>query len=158
MGEKLQKVSSKSLWISTLAVLVLMSIQAWSGNWITFFLILPGGSGGLSDQFLKAMAGLSVYHAIMGFLIGIGSIIVLIFAFTSKSSIYVRIFAILGLIITASAAMGGVLFTQSGYQDRWPLGQMADSFVGAFAAYLLQLFFMNRTHNLPWAKQVKQAS
>ena len=158
MGEKLQKVSLRSLWISTLAVLVLMSVQAWSGNWITFFLILQGGPADLSAQFLKAMAGLSVYHAIMGFVIGIGSIIVLISAFISKSSIYVRIFAILGLILTASAAMGGILFVQSGYEDRWPLGQMADSFVGAYAAYLLQLFFMNRTPNLLWISKIKQES
>ncbi|MGA2159266.1 MAG: hypothetical protein WB588_02865 [Dehalococcoidia bacterium] len=157
MGEKLQKGSLRALWISTLAVLVLMSIQAWSGNWITFFLILPGGPSDLSTQVLKAMAGLSVYHAIMGFLLGVGSIIVLIFAFIYKSSIYVRIFAILGLILTASAAMGGILFQQSGYQDRWPLGQMADSFVGSYAAYLLQLFFMNRTPNLPWIKKIEQA-
>jgi len=158
MGEKLQKVSSKGLWISTLAVLVLMSVQAWSGNWITFFLILPGGPGDLSAQFTQAMAGFAVYHAIMGFIIGLGSIVVLIFAFISKSSIYVRIFVILGLILTASAAIGGILFQQSGYQDRWPLGQMADSFVGAYAAYFLQLFFMNKTPNLPWIKNIKQAS
>ncbi|MGD0355294.1 MAG: hypothetical protein ABSB31_07630 [Dehalococcoidia bacterium] len=158
MGEKLQKVSSRGLWISTLAVLVLMSVQAWSGNWITFFLILPGGPSNLSDQFLLAMKDFATYHAILGFVIGFGSIIVLIFAFVHKSSIYVRIFAILGLIITASTAMGGILFQQSGFQDRWPLGQMADSFVGAYAAYFLQLFFMNRTPDFPWIKKMKQAS
>jgi hypothetical protein len=158
MGEKLQKVSLRGLWISTLAVLVVMSVQAWSGNWITFLLILPGGPSDLSAQFVQAMANLSICHAIMGFVTGVGSIIVLIFAFIYKSSIYVRIFAILGLIITASAAIGGVLFAQSGFQDRWPLGQMADSFVGAFAAYLLQLFFMNRTPNFPWIAKIKQVS
>ncbi len=156
MGEKLQKFSSRGLWISTLAILVVMSVQAWSGNWITFFLILPGGSAGLSPQFLQAMSNLSIYHAVMGFVTGALAIIVLVFAFIHKSSIYVRIFAILGLVITASAAMGGILFQQSGYQDRWPLGQMADSFVGAYAAYFLQLFFMNRTPNFPWIVKSKQ--
>jgi hypothetical protein len=29
---------------------------------------------------------------------------------------------------------------------------MMDSFVGAYAAYFLQLFFINRTPRFPWTK------
>jgi hypothetical protein len=153
MSEKLQRNLSTALWISTLAILVVMSIQALSGNWITFFLILPGGPANLSQSFIGTLVKVAIYHKLMGFVIGGISILILIFAFVRRSSIYVRIFAVLGFIITVLAGIGGFLFVKSGFQDRWPLGQMADSFVGAYAAYFLQFFFMNKTPRFPWTSQ-----
>ncbi len=143
MKQTFQQWSWKGLWISTIALLVLMTVQGFSGNWITIFLRWPGVPN-LSDQFIQAMIGLSSYHSFMGYAIGCISVLCLVLAFTSRSSIYVRILAVLGLVITVSAAIGGTLYSSSGYQDRWSLGQMMDSFVGAYAAYFLQLFFMNR--------------
>jgi hypothetical protein len=153
MSEKLQRIFSMALWVSTLAILVLLTVQAFSGNWVTYFLVLPGGPANLSQSFINAMVQLSIYHKIAGFVIGGISILVLIFAFISRSSIYVRIFAVLGFIIAASAGVGGFLYFKSGFQDRWALGQMADSFVGVYAAYFLQLFFMNKTTRFPGAAQ-----
>ena len=153
MSEKLQRIFSMALWISTLAILVVMSIQALSGNWITFFLILPGAPANLSQSLIGALVKLAIYHKITGFVIGGISILILIFAFIRRSSIYVRIFAVIGFIITVSVGVGGFQFVKSGFQDRWGLGQMADSFVGAYAAYLLQLFFMNKTPRFPWTSQ-----
>lgn len=153
MSEKLQRNLSMALWISTLAILVVVSIQALSGNWITFFLILPGGPANLSQSFIDTLVKVAIYHKLMGIVIGGISILILIFAFVRRSSIYVRIFAVLGFIIIVSAGIGGFLFVKSGFQDRWPLGQMADSFVGAYAAYFLQLFLMNKTPRFPWTSQ-----
>jgi hypothetical protein len=150
MSEKLQRNFSMALWISTLAILVVMSIQALSGNWITFFLILPGGPANLSQSFIGALVKVAIYHKLMGFMIGGISILILVFTLVRRSSIYVRIFAVLGFIITVIAGIGGFLFVNSGFQDRWALGQMADGFVGAYAAYFLQLFFMNKTPKFPW--------
>ena len=153
MSEKLQRIFSTTLWVSTLAILVLLSVQAFSGNWTTYFLILPGAPANLTQSFIGALVKLAIYHKITGFVIGGISILILIFAFIRRSSIYVRIFAVLGFIITVSAGIGGFLFVKSGFQDRWALGQMTDSFVGAYAAYFLQLFFMNKTPRFPWASQ-----
>jgi hypothetical protein len=153
MSEKLEQVFSAALWVSTIVILVLMTVQGFSGNWVTYFLVLPGGPANLSQSFINAMANLAIYHKVVGFITGGISISVLIFAFMSRTNIYVRTFAVLGFIITASAGIGGFLFVKSGFQDRWPLGQMADSFVGAYAAYFLQLFFMNRTPRFPWTSQ-----
>jgi hypothetical protein len=150
MSEKLQRNFSMALWVLTLAILVVMSIQAVSGNWITFFLILPGGPSNLSQSFIMALAKLAIYHKVAGFMVGGISFLILIFAFIRRSSIYVRIFAVLGFIITVIAGIGGFLFVKSGFQDRWALGQMADGFVGAYAVYFLQLFFMNRTPKFTW--------
>jgi hypothetical protein len=112
---------------------------------VTYFLILPGGSPAFSQAFILGLVKLALYHRIMGFAITALSILVLVFAFLKKSSIYVRVFAVLGFILTAVAALGGYLFFISQFQDRLALGQMADAFIGVEAAYFLQLFFMNRT-------------
>jgi hypothetical protein len=153
MNEKSQRISWRGLWISTLAILAVVSVQGLSGNWITFYFVWPGGpQDGLGLAFARAMAGLAAYHSVMGFIIGAIALVILILAFASRSSIYVRILAVLGFLLTASAAMGGILYTTSVFQDRWSLGQMADSFVGVFVAYFLQLFFMNKTPRFPWQK------
>jgi hypothetical protein len=114
---------------------------------------LPGGPANLSQSFIDALAKLAIYHKVAGFVVGGISILVLIFAFIRRSSIYVRIFAVLGFIITLIAGIGGFLFVKSGFQDRWALGQMSDSFVGAYAAYFLQVFFMNKTPRFLWTSQ-----
>jgi hypothetical protein len=145
MSEKSQHNLSIALWVSTIVILVLVSLQGFSGNWVTYFLILPGGSSFFSQAFILGLVKLGIYHRIMGFVITLISIVVLVFAFLKKSSIYVRVFAVLGFVLTAVAALGGYLFFVSKFQDRLALGQMADAFVGADAAYFLQLFFMNRT-------------
>jgi hypothetical protein len=155
MNDKLQMVTSRGLWIATISILAILSVQGLSGNWITFFLVWPGGpQAGLGLPFALAMAGLAQYHIVMGLTMGVLSIVIVVFAFMHKSSVYVRVFSVLGLVITASAAIGGILYVTSGFQDRWSLGQMADSFVGAYAAYFLQFFFMNRTPRFPWDRRV----
>jgi len=148
MNEKTQRSLSITLWVLTAVILALLTLQGLSGNWITYFLILPGGPANLSQVLIGGLIKLALYHRIMGFIIGLLSILILIFAFTRRWSNFVRLFAVLGFIITALAAIGGYLFVKSGLMDRWPLGQMSDAFVGAYAAYFLQLFFMNKTPNV----------
>jgi hypothetical protein len=145
MSERAQRDLSVGMWASTGLILTLLTLQGLSGNWITYFLILPGGPANLSQVFIGCLVKLAMYHKTTGFFIGLLSILILIFAFTRRWSRYVRLFAVLGFIITALAAVGGYLFVQSGLTDRWPLGQMSDAFVGCYAAYFLQLFFMNKT-------------
>jgi hypothetical protein len=148
MSEKLQRNFSVTLWVLTGVILGLFTLQGLSGNWITYFLILPGGPSNFSQVFIGGLIKLAQYHKIMGFAIGGVSVLVLIFAFLRKSTMYVRVFAVLGFVITSLAVIGGYLFFKSEFQDRWALGQMADAFIGAYAAYFVQLFFMNGTPNL----------
>ncbi len=140
------------LWISTIAVILLAALQGLSGNWIVFFFLWPGGPD-FGNRFIQAMVRLSSYHRTAGFAIGAISILILFFAFRSKSSIYVRIFAVLGFVMTALAATGGILYVTSNYQDRLGLGQMADAFVGVFGTYFIQLIFMSTTPRFPWHKE-----
>jgi len=149
------KVCRWGLWISTIIILLLSAVQALSGNWITYFLFLPGASS-FGNAFLRAMVSLASYHRFAGFAIGGLSVLVLFFAFFSKSSIWVRIFAVVGFIMMALAAAGGVLYVTSGHGDQMALGQMSDAFVGVFGAYFIQLFFMNGTPSLPWRHRIKE--
>jgi hypothetical protein len=143
----LQKISRTGLWVSTIVILALLAAQGISGNWSAFYLAWPGSN--LSEMLIQITARLAAYHVKMGIAIGVITVVIIIFAFLAKSSLYVRVFAILGLVVTASAIMGAFLFVGSGLMDRLSLGQMADSFVGAFAAYFLLLLFASRLPKLP---------
>jgi hypothetical protein len=146
----IQKVSRLGLWVSIIVILLLVAVQGWSGGWCAFYLIWPGSNAGAT--FLHIVAWLTAYHRKLGFAIGGISVLIIVFAFLSKASIYVRVLAVLGLAVTVSAALGGYLYVHSSLQDRLSLGQMADSFIGVFAAYFLQLFFMNKTPRFPWTR------
>jgi hypothetical protein len=141
MNDKLQKTYSRVLWGLTIAILAIIALQGISGNWVTIFLVFPGGTE-LSIAFKQAMGRLAQYHIVMGFAVGALSILIVVFAFLHNSHILVRLAAIAGLLLLGSAVMGWVLFVNSMLQDNWPLGQMMDSFIGVFAAYLLQVVFM----------------
>jgi hypothetical protein len=142
MNDRLQKIFSRVLWALTIAVLVVVLAQGFSGNWITIFLVCRGDTPGMTPPFLQAMGVLARYHGLMGIAMGSISILAIVFSFLSKSGILVKLFSIAGLLLVASAAMGGILYEESGLQDNWPLGQMMDSFIGAVVAYSAQLFFM----------------
>lgn len=101
---------------------------------------------------MQAMVTLSKYHKVAGYSMGGIALLVLLFAFLDKKSIYVRVFALLGIIMVGLAASGGILYVRSGHQDRFALGQMADASIGVFGSYFIQLFFMNRTPRWPWTR------
>jgi uncharacterized membrane protein len=151
----LKKFSTWGLWVSTIIIVLLAALQALSGHWVIYFFLWPGGPS-YGSAFVQAMVSLASYHRMAGFTVGALSIVVLFFAFASKPSIYVRIFAVVGFIMVALAASGGILYVTSGLQDRMGLGRMADAFVGVLGAYLIQLFFMNRTPAFPWTRLKEQ--
>ena len=139
-----QKISQKILWIATIAVLIICAVQGISGHWVTFYLIWPGSESS-GQTFLRAMKDLANYHKAAGVSVGVLSILILILAFGSRPSIYVRIMALIGLALTVVTIIGAYKYVSSGFLDRWSLGQMADGFVGVFAAYFLQLLLMLKT-------------
>jgi hypothetical protein len=146
--------SQRALWVSTILMVLVSAVQGISGNWITFFLIWSGGPA-WGDAFTRAMGSLAAYHMFMGFALGALSILIILLAFYSKSSRWVKIISIIGLVMVALAASGGMLYVNSGLQDRVALGQMADALVGTVGIYLIQLFFMNRTPVFPWDRAKK---
>jgi hypothetical protein len=141
-----------SLWTTTLAIVLLSAIQVLSGNWVTYFFLFPGGPN-YGERFMRAMADLGTYHKIMGFVIGALSITIPPLAFLARANNYVKVFSLLGFVVTILAAIGGVAYVNSGFGDRLGLGQMADAAVGVFVAFFLQLFFMNQVPRFPWNKE-----
>jgi hypothetical protein len=135
---------NRGLWIATVAVLVVAAVQGLSGHWVTFYLIWPG-SATYGHTIIQAMSDLANYHKAAGVAIAILSLLILILAFASKHNLYVRIFALLGFVLMVVTIIGGYKYVTSGFQDRWSLGQMADGFVGVFAAYFVQLLLMVKT-------------
>jgi hypothetical protein len=142
------KIFHVSIWIATFTILVLITLQGWTGGWSVFYLVWPGSN--VSATIVQVTASLAAYHVHMGFGIGVVSILVILLAFLAKSSVYVRLFSILGFGIVVLAALGGFNFVTTAFADRLSLGQMADAFIGAYIAYFLQLFFLNKTPRFPW--------
>ncbi len=140
----LQKASLKGLWILTIVILLIAALQGISGHWITFFLLWSGGPS-FGQTLIQILVALPSYHIKAGFAVGGLSVLILLLVFFSKSNLLVRIFAVLGFVVVVLAVMGGFLYVTSGLNDRLSLGQMADAFVGVFAAYFLQLIFMIKT-------------
>ena len=103
------------------------------------------------------MVDLGTYHRIGGWTTGGLSVVILYFAFFSRSTVYTRIIAMVGFIMTVLAALGGYLYVTSGFADRMSLGQMADAATGVTGVYLIQLFFMNKTPRFPWVKRSSEA-
>ena len=147
----MKKINLWGLWIATILIVLISAIQALSGHWVTFFLLWPGGPD-YGNTFIQAMLALGTYHRIGGWITGGLSVVILYFAFFSGSSIYTRISAVVGFIMTVLAAWGGYLYVTSSFGDRMSLGQMADAAVGVTGVYLIQLFFMNKTPRFPWVK------
>jgi hypothetical protein len=147
----LTRVSRPGLWVLTILVVLLSAVQALSGHWVVFFFLWPGGTS-FGSSFMRAMADLGSYHRSAGFAIAGLAVLILLCVFLSRWSVYVRLLAVLGLVLVGLSAWGGYQYYTSGYQDRWFLGQMADASVGVIGIYLIQLFFMNKTPRFPWSK------
>ncbi len=130
----------------TVLNLILLSVQAWSGDVVNLFATFPAGAVNGFSGFFQGLesAGpgpLAIYHGLEGvviFLLGIG---IAIAAFRRPTSRGVRITSLLGLFFIAVAALGGYLFVFSGFLDNGNSAQMGGSFIGAYAMNFLVLYY-----------------
>jgi len=147
----MRELQLSKLQLLVIGTLVVLSVQAWTGDFVNLFSVFPVGTvdsslGGLL-QALKEAGLLPLFHAFAGILLVALSVVVLVLSFRSKIR-NAEIASIIGLAAVFSAVMGGVLFVLSGFQDNGSSMQMAGSFIGAYALYFLELYFtkMNTTH------------
>lgn len=150
MGEELETAAvpdpMRGLKLMTVFNLVLLSVQAWSGDVVNLFASFPSGSVG---GFGQAIAGLSaagpgplaVYHGAEGVLILLLTIGIVAFALRRSKSRAVKITSLLALFFVASAALGGYLFLFSGFVSDGNSAQMGGSFIGAYAMNFLVLYY-----------------
>lgn len=139
----------RNLKILIVTLLIFISIEGLTGNYVNLFSAFPSGSVALSfSGLINALQGaglLTVFHASLGVLILATSVIVLILSLRTKMK-SISIFSILGLFAVASAVAGGLLFVFSGFSNNGDSAQMGGSFIGAYTFYFIELYF---THENP---------
>jgi len=95
---------------------------------------------GVSDALYRA-GGTAVFHAVLGGVLVIISMIGLILSLRSRIR-SVQVFGILAFLSTLLAATTGLLFVLSGFQNNGDTHGMATNFILTFAFYFLELYFL----------------
>ena len=133
--------TSRGFRIVLVMLLAVLTIQGWTGDTVNIF--APAGGASSSDFFatLQSLGGFALWHAGEAVLLGALAVVVLVLAFVRSTSSGVRIASVLGLIMVASAAYGGVQFVNSGLTDAGASAQMGGSFIGAYAFYFIALYY-----------------
>jgi hypothetical protein len=144
MRSKRPEVASLRLWIAVVAILVLLTVQGYTGGFVVLFAIFPTAITPTVSGFYQALSAaglLTVYHASEGLVLVLISILIVAFAFRYRSNNGVRASAVIGMAAVISAAVGGILFVLSGFKNEGNSAQMAGSFIGAYASNFLVLYF-----------------
>jgi hypothetical protein len=137
----------KGLRVSIVAILVVLSVQAWSGDVVNIFLVPPNGTKTPSrspEGFLQVVQNLGplfAWHVYEGVFLIIFSAVLLGLSFKWSIKRSVRISAILAFFFMLSAALGGVLFVLSGLENGGNSAQMGGSFIAVYAFYFIELYF-----------------
>ncbi len=143
----------KSLRVMVGITLALLAIQYELGMVVNLSPALPElpAFGFSLPKILDALhlAGLAALtHAGLGSFLTLMSILILILSLRSKLR-SVRLFGSLGFLSVVSAAVGGVLFTLSGFQEDHFSLAMASDFILAFIFYFLELYFVKPDSEKP---------
>lgn len=127
--------------------LVVLSVQAWFGDYVAIFLAPATGITpppfGISGLF-SAVGSLGVgalYHASEGIFLVLLSAVVLALSFKWTTSKGARVAATLGFLFVISAAVGGFEFAMSGFSDGGNSAQMGGSFIAAYAMFFIALYY-----------------
>jgi len=134
----------ENLKISIIFLLILLSIQAWTGDYVNLFAVFPSGqvkvSFGSLIGALQSAGFMEVFHASLAVAILATSIIVVLLSFRARAK-SLTIPSILGLVAVVSAITGGLLFVFSGFTDNGYSAQMGGSFIGAYALFFVELYY-----------------
>ena len=136
----------RPLKLMTVLNLILLSVQAWTGDVVNLFATFPSGAvngiAGLFPALGSAGPGpLALYHGIEGLAITLLSVGIAISALRRTKSRSVRAASLLGLVFVAVAALGGYLFALSGFLNNGNSAQMGGAFLGAYAMNFLVLYY-----------------
>jgi len=136
----------RPLKLMTVLNLVLLSVQAWTGDVVNLFAAFPSGAVSGFGQFFSSLlsAGpgpLALWHGVEGLLVFLLSIGIAVSAFRRSKSRSLRIVSLLALLSVTSATIGGYLFVFSGFLNNGYSAQMGGSFIGAYAMNFLVLYY-----------------
>ncbi len=127
-----------------MVAIVVLTVQGLTGNLVSLFAPSPSGSvgqsfGGLTTA-ISSAGVLTAFHASEGALLVTLSLAVLGLSYGSKKT-SLQVLSILAMAAVISTMVGGLLFALSGFQNKTDSAQMGVSFIGAYAFYLLELYF-----------------
>jgi hypothetical protein len=143
--EGLEKADWRPFRLSLVATLVLLSLQAWTGDFVNVFVTTASKneiSPSISGFFLAVVSQgpFLIWHALEGILVFLSAVGVLVVSFRySKRS--VRLASLFGLLFVFSAGLGGFLFVLSGFSSGGSSMQMGGSFIAAYAFYFIALYY-----------------
>ena len=127
--------------------LIVLTVQGWFGDTVNIFFVPAAGVNSIpfsSSAVIQAIYNVGfalVWHAFQGLFLAIFSFVLLFFSFSWSKKRSVRICGILGALMVLSAAIGGLLFVLSGFNNGGNSAQMGGSFIGAYAFYFIELYF-----------------
>ena len=127
--------------------IILLSVQAWSGDVVNLFFVPPQGPvNGLGGaiQALGSVGSISpvaLFHGFEGLLILLLSVGIAAVAFRRSKLRSVRVTSLLALLFVISAVVGGYLFVFSDFVNNGNSAQMGGSFIGAYAMNFLVLYY-----------------
>jgi hypothetical protein len=137
----LTKKSSRPLKYSIILILIILTVQGWTGDFVNLFAVFQNGIvnqslGGIITA-LESGGYLALFHAFEGLAVVILALIAVFLSFMKRKA---RLFTVLGTASAISAMIGGLLFVLSDFQNNAYSAQMGGSFIGAYAFFFLALY------------------
>jgi hypothetical protein len=131
--------------LTIVATLILLSLQAWTGDFVNVFVTtstwsVPAQNIGGFFQAITSHTVFLLWHGMEGLLVLLSAIAVLVVSFRYRRR-SVKICAVMGLIAVIIAGLGGYLFVLSGFSNGGNSMQMGGSFLGAYALYFIALYY-----------------
>jgi hypothetical protein len=102
--------------------------------------LAPTSLNGINNA-LNQVGAVAMIHASLGSALVIFSILILIFSLRSGLR-SLQVFGSLAFLTTLLAAVTGLLFTMSGFQNNGDSHGMATNFLLSFTFYFLELYFL----------------
>jgi hypothetical protein len=133
----------QSLRIMVIVILALLGLQYEFGMAVNIAnppTLAPTSLNGVNNA-LNQVGAVAMIHASLGSALVIFSILILIFSLRSGLR-SLQVFGSLAFLTTLLAALTGLLFTMSGFQNDGDSHGMATNFLLAFIFYFLELYFL----------------
>jgi hypothetical protein len=96
----MQRLSLRILRIAIIIIIVILTTQGWTGDFVNLFAVFPNGPVVYSfiglTQALTGAGEMEVYHAVEGSILAVISILIFVLSFTSGVSRGTRIFSFFG--------------------------------------------------------------
>lgn len=129
--------------IALALMILLLSVQAWTGDFVNVFVTTASTSGYSAASLFQGFVSQGpflLWHALEGIAVLVAAILVfdISLRYHRRS---VKIGAGLGLLLVAIAGIGGYFFVLSGFSNGVNSMQMGGAFIPCYAMYFITLYY-----------------